>query len=74
VGSYVHIALTRDSLALEVPDSAQTAQLLLGAGGEQVATPVMTSRGDRNARVRAPDGMQLTRRGRETTLGDLVMP
>lgn len=47
-------------LALEVPDSAQTAQLLLDAGGKQVAPPVMTPWGDRSARVRAPDGLQLT--------------
>ena len=47
-------------LALEVPNSEETAQRLVNAGGEQVAMPVNTTWGDRNARVRAPDGMQLT--------------
>ncbi len=47
-------------LALEVPASEETARRLVGVGGEQVAPPVRTPWGDRNARVRAPDGMQLT--------------
>ena len=47
-------------LALEVADSEETARWLVAAGGEQVAPPVMTPWGDRNARVQAPDGMQLT--------------
>jgi lactoylglutathione lyase len=47
-------------LALEVADSEETAQRLVAAGGEEVAPPVITSWGDRNARVQAPDGMQLT--------------
>ena len=47
-------------LALEVPNGEETAQRLVNAGGEQVAMPVNTPWGDRNARVRAPDGMQLT--------------
>ena len=47
-------------LALEVPNSEETAQRLVNAGGEHVAMPVHTPWGDRNARVRAPDGMQLT--------------
>jgi uncharacterized glyoxalase superfamily protein PhnB len=47
-------------LALEVADSEATARELAGAGGEQVAPPVLTPWGDRNARVQAPDGMQLT--------------
>lgn len=47
-------------LALEVPDSASMAQRLVAAGAEAVAPPVTTPWGDRNARVRAPDGMQLT--------------
>ena len=47
-------------LALEVADSEEAARRLVGAGGEQVASPVMTPWGDRNARVQAPDGMQLT--------------
>ncbi len=33
---------------------------LIAAGAAQVAPPVMTPWGDRNARVQAPDGMQLT--------------
>src|SRR5262245_48204512 len=47
-------------LALEVTDSDETARQLVAAGAEQVASPVVTPWGDRNARVRAPDGMQLT--------------
>jgi uncharacterized glyoxalase superfamily protein PhnB len=47
-------------LALEVSDSDSIARRLVAAGAEQVAPPVTTPWGDRNARVRAPDGMQLT--------------
>lgn len=47
-------------LALRVADSEATARRLVEAGAEQVAPPVTTPWGDRNARVRAPDGMQLT--------------
>jgi uncharacterized glyoxalase superfamily protein PhnB len=47
-------------LALEVADSEDTARRLVAAGAEVVAPPVTTPWGDRNARVRAPDGMQLT--------------
>jgi methylmalonyl-CoA/ethylmalonyl-CoA epimerase len=47
-------------LALRVADSDATAQRLLAAGAVQVAPPVTTPWGDRNARVQAPDGMQLT--------------
>jgi len=47
-------------LALEVPNSEETAQRLVNSGGAQVAPAVSTPWGDRNARVRAPDGMQLT--------------
>jgi catechol 2,3-dioxygenase-like lactoylglutathione lyase family enzyme len=47
-------------LALEVADSAETAQQLVAAGAEEVARPVIAPWGDRNARVQAPDGMQLT--------------
>ena len=47
-------------LALEVSDSEETARRLVAAGAERVAPPVTTPWGDRNARVRAPDGMQLT--------------
>src|SRR5262245_47365998 len=44
--------------ALRVADSEDMARRLVAAG--QVAPPVMTPWGDRNARVQAPDGMQLT--------------
>ena len=47
-------------LALEVGDSEATARRLLAAGATEVAPPVTTPWGDRNARVQAPDGMQLT--------------
>jgi lactoylglutathione lyase len=47
-------------LALQVPDSDQTARQLTAAGADAVAPPVTTPWGDRNARVQAPDGMQLT--------------
>ena len=47
-------------LALEVADSEATSSRLVEAGAESVAPPTMTPWGDRNARVRAPDGMQLT--------------
>src|SRR6266516_254122 len=47
-------------LALEVPDSEETAQRLVVAGAEQVAPPVTPPWGGRNARVRTRDGMQLT--------------
>ncbi len=47
-------------LALEVTDSESTARRLVAAGAEEVAPPVTTPWGDRNARLQAPDGMQLT--------------
>jgi catechol 2,3-dioxygenase-like lactoylglutathione lyase family enzyme len=47
-------------LALEVDDSEATARRLVVAGAGEVAPPVLTPWGDRNARVQAPDGMQLT--------------
>jgi methylmalonyl-CoA/ethylmalonyl-CoA epimerase len=47
-------------LAFEVVDSDATARRLVGAGATQVAPQVTTPWGDRNVRVRAPDGMQLT--------------
>lgn len=46
--------------ALQVPDSEATASRLVGAGARAVAPAVDTPWGDRNARVAAPDGMQLT--------------
>jgi len=47
-------------LAVEVADSEETAQRLIAAGADHVAPPVTTPWADRNARVRTPDGMQLT--------------
>ncbi len=47
-------------LAVKVADSEDTARRLVAAGAAPVAPPVTTPWGDRNARVRAPDGMQLT--------------
>jgi lactoylglutathione lyase len=47
-------------LALEVEDSADVARRLIVAGAVEVAAPVITPWGDRNARVQTPDGMQLT--------------
>lgn len=47
-------------LALEVDDLDGTAQRLLAAGAEAVAKPVVPPWGGRNARLRTPDGMQLT--------------
>ena len=46
--------------ALHVPDAGATAATLVDAGAAAVAAPVDTPWGDRNARVEAPDGMQLT--------------
>jgi lactoylglutathione lyase len=46
--------------ALRVADSEDMARRLVAAGAEEVAPPVLTPWGDRNARVQAPDGMQLT--------------
>jgi methylmalonyl-CoA/ethylmalonyl-CoA epimerase len=47
-------------LAMEVADSEDMAQRLVAAGAAEVAAPVRTPWGDRNARIQAPDGMQLT--------------
>jgi methylmalonyl-CoA/ethylmalonyl-CoA epimerase len=47
-------------LALEVGDSEEVARRLVAAGAAEVAAPVTTPWGDRNVRVQAPDGMQLT--------------
>jgi catechol 2,3-dioxygenase-like lactoylglutathione lyase family enzyme len=46
--------------AIEVDDAAAAAADLVSAGGTLEAAPVLTPWGDRNARVRTPDGMQLT--------------
>jgi lactoylglutathione lyase len=47
-------------LALQVADSEDIAERLVVAGAVRVAPPVVTPWGDRNTRVQAPDGMQLT--------------
>lgn len=47
-------------LALQVPDADAMAARLTDAGATLVADAVTTPWGDRNARVAAPDGMQLT--------------
>ena len=47
-------------LALQVADSEDVAERLVVAGAARVAPPVVTPWGVRNARVQAPDGMQLT--------------
>ena len=47
-------------LALHVDDSAAVAAHLVDSGATLEHEMVVTPWGDRNARVRAPDGMQLT--------------
>lgn len=47
-------------VAFEVADSEATAARLVQAGAEQLAEPVTTPWNDRNVRLRAPDGLQLT--------------
>ena len=47
-------------LALEVDDLDATAQRFMAAGAETMAEPVVPPWGGRNARLRTPDGMQLT--------------
>lgn len=47
-------------LALAVDNSEDAARRLIAAGAEEVAPPVTTPWGDRNARVRTPDGVQMT--------------
>ena len=47
-------------LGFEVRDSEETARRLVAAGAEAIAAPVTPPWGGQNARVKAPDGMQLT--------------
>jgi hypothetical protein len=46
--------------ALDVDDSVAAAKKLVAAGAMQLADPVVTPWNDRNVRVQAPDGMQIT--------------
>ena len=57
VSGPVRLAVTNAGFSLPAPEAARR---LIEAGAEQVAAPVTTPWGDRNARVRTPDGMQLT--------------
>ena len=47
-------------VAFQVADSAATAARLVEAGAELIAEPVTTPWNDRNVRLQAPDGTQLT--------------
>lgn len=47
-------------VALEVDDSAHTADRLVEAGAERLSEPVVTPWRHRNVRLRAPEGTQLT--------------
>ena len=46
--------------ALQVPSAADASTALVGAGATAVAPATVTPWGDTNARIAAPDGMQLT--------------
>jgi catechol 2,3-dioxygenase-like lactoylglutathione lyase family enzyme len=47
-------------LAFEVTDLDSAKERLVAAGAESMAEPVVPPWGGRNARLRAPDGLQLT--------------
>ena len=47
-------------LALAVPDPERAARALTDAGAELLGGPVLTPWADRNVRLRAPEGTQLT--------------
>jgi lactoylglutathione lyase len=47
-------------LAFEVTDLDSATERLVAAGAESMAEPVVPPWGGRNARLRAPDGLQLT--------------
>jgi lactoylglutathione lyase len=47
-------------LAIEVTDLEATTERLVAAGAETMAAPVVPPWGGRNARLRSPEGMQLT--------------
>jgi lactoylglutathione lyase len=50
----------RIRLALEVDDSAATAEALAAAGADVIGGPAVTPWNHRNVRLHAPDGTQLT--------------
>lgn len=50
----------RIRVAFEVDDAEETTARLVAGGAELVASPVRTPWNSRNARLEAPDGMQLT--------------
>jgi lactoylglutathione lyase len=50
----------RVRVAFEVPDSGELADKLEAAGAKRIAGPVTTPWNDRNVRLEAPDGTQLT--------------
>lgn len=47
-------------LAMCVDDSVATSKNLLAGGALEIAAPVVTPWKDRNVRIQAPDGMQVT--------------
>jgi len=47
-------------IALQVPDVAAAVERLLSNGATLIRAPVLTPWGDLNARVQAPDGLQVT--------------
>ena len=47
-------------VAFQVPDSGALADKLEGTGAKRIAGPVTTPWNDRNVRLEAPDGTQLT--------------
>ncbi len=47
-------------LAIKVPDLASAMDRLMAKGAALVHPPVVTPWGDHNARLQAPDGMQIT--------------
>jgi lactoylglutathione lyase len=47
-------------LAIRVDDLETTSRRLVAAGADAIAEPVVPPWGGRNARLRTPDGMQLT--------------
>jgi lactoylglutathione lyase len=47
-------------VAFQVPDSSAVADTLEAAGATRIAGPVVTPWNDRNVRLEAPDGTQLT--------------